>query len=155
MKINIVAAGKIKEEYFARMIDEYSKRIGRFCAFNIKETPDVFVTKEPNDSEVRLMLAKEAAHMLPHLKGYVVVCDAGGELYSSDELARLFKNSNTESEFTFVVGGSHGLSEQIKKEARILLSFGRFTYPHKLLRVMLAEQIYRALTINNNMPYHK
>ena len=95
--------------------------------------------------------------MLSKAKGYIIALDGGGKLLSSEDLAELLKTNmtNGESEFSFVIGGSNGLSDLVKTKANKIVSFGKITFPHQLFRVVLSEQIYRAFTINNHINYHK
>jgi len=143
MHINIVAAGKIKEKFMQQAIDEYSKRLSRFCKLTITEIKDFPDDKDP--------LSKEATLFLPHLKGKIVPLCIEGKEMSSEKFAKLI---GSESEITFVIGGSNGLDPSIKSKGTPL-SFSPMTFPHQLMRVILTEQIYRAFKINNNESYHK
>lgn len=152
MKINIVAVGKLKEKYFADAVAEYAKRLGAYCDFKVVEVPAAPPSKSPaeqSEEEGRALLAKA--------RGFVVALDGGGREVSSKGLADLIaaECGRGASEFSFLVGGSHGLSRDALGGADAVLSFGAPTYPHQLFRVMLAEQIYRAFTINAGTPYHK
>lgn len=154
LKIHIVAVGKIKEAYFREAIEEYSKRIGRFATFDIIEVGDVADAGEAN---AEVQQNTEGESILKKLKGYVVLLDLKGKQVSSEELAAELGSRAAEGkgEFSFVVGGSRGVSSAIKTAADCAVAFGRITYPHQLMRVILTEQIYRALTILNNVSYHK
>lgn len=139
--------GRVKESYFAQAAKEYEKRISRYAKFEIIETEEEFAPKK---------LEKEAKRLLPKLNGFVIVLDKGGEKLSSEEFAeKLSKIALSSGEATFVIGGSEGLDKTVKERADMLLSFGAITLPHSLARVVLAEQIYRALTIINGGKYHK
>ena len=152
MKVNIVAVGKIKEKFFTDAISEYAKRLSRFCDFNIIE-----VDESSNITNIELKKEKEGELLLSKAKGYIIALDGGGKLLSSEDLADLLKTNmtNGESEFSFVIGGSNGLSDLVKTKANKIVSFGKITFPHQLFRVVLSEQIYRAFTINNHINYHK
>lgn len=152
MKINVVAIGKIKEDFLKNGIAEYQKRMTRFSDFNIIE----FNEAPPSKSESE-QIAFECAEILPKLKGVVIATDIDGKQLSSVELSRFIdeKAVGGASEFTFVIGGSFGLDKKIKDMAALRLSFSKMTFPHQLFRLMLCEQIYRALTISNRLPYHK
>ncbi len=145
IRINIVAVGRMKDSYFEEAVAEYVKRASRFCAVRVIEVAD---GKSPE---------KEGEEILQKLSGCVIACDVKGELISSEDLAAMIqKKSNIgKSELTFVIGGSEGLSDEVKKRAEEKISFGRVTYPHRLMRVILCEQIYRAFTIISGTPYHK
>ena len=152
MRINIIAIGKIKEKYFADAVEEFSRRISRFVDFSVVEVMEAPPTKsvaEKQDIEGKALLQKA--------KGYVVVMDGRGKTMSSEELSELIssKCAAGQSEFSLLIGGSHGHSEFVLKSADVILSFGRNTFPHQLFRVMLTEQIYRAISIINGLPYHK
>ena len=151
MKINFVTVGKIKSP-FKEGVDEYVKRLARFASVSVTELAEA----SPSKSEAE-QIEFESAEILPKMKGYTVVCDVAGKQIDSVALASLVKEKSNggKSEFTFVVGGSYGISKAVKDRADFLLSFSKMTFPHQLFRVMLSEQVYRAMTILNNMPYHK
>ena len=156
VKVKIVAVGKVKEKYFLDGINEYAKRLKRFCQFSIVE-----VAEENYDKAQGKMLdvikEKEAERILPNLKGFVFAMAIEGEKFSSENFAKKIKNLTDDGvgEFTFVIGGSYGLSDKVKKRADKLISFSDMTFPHTLFRLILCEQIYRAYTINEGTAYHK
>ena len=161
MKISIIAVGKIKEKYLKDAIDEYSKRISKFCTLNIIEINEV-VAKVENDSSIKKSIEDEGREIIAKVEafaknGYVFVMDIDGKELSTID----FKNKLSEiklsgvSDIAFVIGGSYGLSPEVKKRASFRLSFSKMTFPHQLFRVILIEQIYRAFKIENNEPYHK
>ena len=155
LKVNIVAVGKVKEKYFQDGILEYSKRLSRFCEFSIKEIEEENL-KNPSNADIIAIKEKEAQKILPHLKGKVAVMAIEGKKLSSESLADLIKTYKDQTGvITFVIGGSYGLSEQVKNMADIKLSFSDMTFPHTLFRLMLTEQIYRAFTIIGGITYHK
>jgi len=156
MKFRIVAVGKIKEKYFSEAIAEYVKRISRFASTEIVEADECAFNGKPNPSEILKITEKEGRSLLQKCEGFVIALDIDGQQLTSAQLSQTLKNA--ESRFpciTFVIGGSYGLSEEMKKRSDLRLSFGKITLPHQLCRVVLCEQIYRACTIQNNMPYHK
>ena len=156
VKVKIVAVGKVKEKYFLDGINEYAKRLKRFCQFSIVE-----VAEENYDKAQGKMLdvikEKEAERILPNLKGFVFAMAIEGEKFSSENFAKKIKNLTDDGvgEITFVIGGSYGLSDKVKKRADKLISFSDMTFPHTLFRLILCEQIYRAYTINEGTAYHK
>lgn len=157
MKVNIIAVGTIKEKYLKEAIEEYRKRLSKFFSLNIIEI-DETVAKIENESNIRKTIEDEARKISDKLKNeYVVALDIDGEEYSTIELSNEIKNIMLKghSEISFVIGGSYGLSETIKKRADLRLSFSKLTFPHQLFRVILMEQIYRVFKIINNEPYHK
>lgn len=157
MKVNIIAVGTIKEKYLKEAIEEYRKRLSKFFSLNIIEI-DETVAKIENESNIRKTIEDEARKIRDKLKNeYVVALDIDGKEYSTIELSNEIKNVMIKghSEISFVIGGSYGLSETIKKRADLRLSFSKLTFPHQLFRVILMEQIYRVFKIINNEPYHK
>ena len=149
MNIKIIGVGKVKEKYFKAGIAEYTKRMERYAKFEIVEVPD----------EKDAVMAKEGERILAKIKDreYVYALAIKGKERSSEEFAKEINQLATygHSDITFVIGGSLGLSPAVLKRANTQISFGRFTLPHKLMRLVLAEQIYRAFTIINGLPYHK
>lgn len=145
MKITLIAVGKIKESYLTAAIEEYAKRLTRFCKLDIVEMPE------------GRSKAEEAKYITKKLKGKIIVFDIGGESVSSEEFASMFAEDMVagNSEFSLVIGGSEGLDDGLKQKADKRISFGHVTYPHQLMRVIVMEQLYRAATINNNITYHK
>ena len=154
LKVNLVCVGKVKEKYFADGIAEYAKRLKRFCDFNITEVPEQ-TAKE--SSGVSAVIDAEGKTVAAKLRGAVYVAAVEGERFSSERLAKEIKNcaDNGQGVITFVIGGSFGLSDEVKKRADKLISFSDMTFPHTLFRLMLTEQIYRAFCIIAGTPYHK
>lgn len=152
MKINIVAVGKIKDDFLKAAVEEYKKRISRFAEISVTELPEA----PPSKTEAE-QIAFESSEIFPKLKGVIIATDIDGKQLSSKDFSSFIESKcvSGESEFTFVIGGSYGLDDKIKNSAALRLSFSKMTFPHQLFRVMLCEQIYRALTIKNNLPYHK
>ncbi|MBQ4269507.1 MAG: 23S rRNA (pseudouridine(1915)-N(3))-methyltransferase RlmH [Clostridia bacterium] len=143
-KIYVVTVGKIKESFYREAVAEYVKRLSRFAKVEIKELA------EGADPEA------EADDILRALKGYVIALAVEGEKSSSEKLAKKIKKLCDEGkEITFVIGSSCGLSDRVKNAANEKLSFSDMTFPHQLMRVILAEQIYRAFMINSGSTYHK
>jgi len=159
MKITIIAVGKIKEKYIKLGIDEFSKRLSRFTNLAIIEVRDEATVEGPSQREIEMIQNKEAGLILNKIKDsmYVVAMDLKGETMTSANLATKIENITTygHSHIAFVIGGSFGLSESVKKRANFKLSFSKMTFPHQLFRLMLLEQIYRAFKINANESYHK
>lgn len=156
MKFKIVAVGKIKENCFREAIAEYVKRISRFATTEIAEVEECTFCGVPNASEIEKILQTEGQSILQKAEGCIVALDIDGTQVSSVQLSQqLEKFTQRFSTITFVIGGSYGLSQQLKQRANLRLSFGKITLPHQLCRVVLCEQIYRACTIRNNVPYHK
>ena len=159
MRISIVCVGKVKEKYFTGAIDEYSKRLSRYCKLEIIEVPD---EKTPDGASETLNLQikeKEGRRILDKIPedAYVMVLAIEGKQPDSVELSKKIENLGVrgESHIVFVIGGSLGLSSEVMKRANEAISFSRMTFPHQLMRVVLLEQVYRAYRIMNNEPYHK
>lgn len=152
MKIYIVAIGKVKEKYFTEAVEEYLKRCSRYADVSVVQLPEASPEKTPAEQR-----AIESASLLNKARGYVVALDMRGDLVASEDIAAMiaYKCGEGISEFSFLIGGSHGFDPIVRERADKVISFGRTTFPHQLFRVMLTEQIYRALTINAGTPYHK
>ena len=151
--LKIVCVGKIKEDFFEKGIKEYTKRISGFSKFNIVEV------KEVNTNDISKNIFQEGKNILEKINNdeYVITLEIKGKTLDSVEFANLISNKLTYgySKITFVIGGSNGLDEAVLKRSDYSLSFSSFTFPHQLMRLILTEQIYRALTITNNKEYHK
>lgn len=156
IKINIVAVGRVKEKYFADGIAEFSKRLSRYCDFSIIEISEENY-KKTNEGAIEIIKQKEGERILPHLKGHIIAMAIEGEQMSSEGFAEKIKTLSNmgESVLTFVIGGSYGLSNEIKAKARDKISFSSMTFPHTMFRLMLTEQLYRAFSINAGSAYHK
>ena len=159
MNITIVSVGKLKEKYLKQGIDEYAKRLGSYCKFQVVEVPDEKAPENLSDKEMEQVLEKEGERILSKIKdGDVVVAMAiEGDLVSSEQLAKEMDTFalHGKSSMVFVIGGSLGLSPAAKKRADRKISFGRITLPHQLMRLVLTEQIYRAFRNNSGHAYHK
>lgn len=156
IKVNVVAVGKVKEKYFSDGINEYSKRLSRFCEFKIIELQEENFNKA-DSSLIETIKHREAERIAPHLKGYLFVTAIEGKKFSSKAFAEKIKSLTDMGEgvITFVIGGSYGVADEIKSRADALISFSDMTFPHTLFRLMLTEQIYRAFSINEGSAYHK
>ncbi|MCI8458662.1 MAG: 23S rRNA (pseudouridine(1915)-N(3))-methyltransferase RlmH [Clostridia bacterium] len=148
--VAVSCVGKLKEKFFADAAAEYAKRLQKFCRLTVDEVPDVASADEVRRESDALQKTFRAGE-------YRIVCDVGGELVSSEELSRIMQAAfaSGKSQVRFVVGGSAGVDDRVRAAADKRVSFGRVTYPHQLMRVILLEQVYRAFTIAEHMPYHK
>ena len=149
--IKIITVGKIKEKYLVEAIKEYEKRLSKYTKLDIIEVPDC-------DFDINKTLEKESESILKYVnqKDYIITLDIEGNQISSVEFASKMNDIyNHYSDITFIIGGSYGLHDKIKKLSNYSLSFSKMTFPHQLFRVMLLEQIYRTFKINNNETYHK
>lgn len=159
MKITVIAVGKIKEKYFTGAIEEYAKRLSRYCKLEIIEVPD---EKTPDGASEALELQikeKEGERILQKVpeNAHVVALAIEGKMLDSEELAEQMERWNVGgiSHVVFVIGGSLGLAPAVLKRADCKLSFSKMTFPHQLMRVILLEQVYRSFRIRNHEPYHK
>ena len=157
--VTVIAVGKIKEKFFTSAIDEYAKRLSAYCKFEIIEVKDEKTPENPSENEKNVVLEREAERILQKIpKGAKVIslCVEGKQMTSSG-FAELISRCGLEgvSKIVFVIGGSMGLSEKVKSVSDLRLSFSEMTFPHMLMRVILAEQIYRGFTIINGKTYHK
>ncbi len=157
MNVKIVCVGKLKEAYLRDAAAEYSKRIKRYCGFEIRELDEFRLPEKPSAREIEKALDAEGKNILKECKGYrAALCIEGGQLGSTQFADMLYDAGiRGQGNVTFIIGSSYGLSEEVKKAANMRLSMSAMTFPHQLARVMLAEQIYRAFQIKNNGKYHK
>ena len=150
--IKIIAVGKIKEQYLKEAIEEYKKRLSKYTKVEIIEV----ASSNLDLKDKNLMIEAKKIEPLLTVKDYIVVLDINGKQMTSKEMASMIDTVFQKySNITFVIGGSEGLSDEIKKKANMSFSFSKLTFPHQLFRVMLLEQIYRSYKIMNNETYHK
>ena len=150
--IKIITVGTLKEKYLQEAIKEYSKRLQKYTNLEIIEVKDEGVVEPQKAIEI------ESSRIEKYLnnKDYVITLEIEGKEYSSLEFAEKIRNTLIEnSNITFIIGGSYGLSDSIKERSNMHLSFSKMTFPHQLFRVILLEQIFLAYKINNNESYHK
>jgi 23S rRNA (pseudouridine1915-N3)-methyltransferase len=159
MQLQIIAVGKLKEKYWNDAIAEYSKRLGPYARLEIRELPDEKTPDSMSPAEEEQVKAREGERILAALKpdAHVVALAIDGETWTSEQLAAQLERQAVYGggSIAFIIGGSLGLSPAVLSRADKRLSFGRMTYPHQLMRVLLLEQIYRAFKINRGEPYHK
>lgn len=158
LHINIVCVGKIKESFFRDAIDEYSKRLSRFCTLNIVELQDEKIPDKASEKIEFSIKEKEGLNILNHIKkdSYVIGLDLKGKEFDSITFSKEIENiSITNSSLTFIIGGSLGLSSEVLSACNKLVCFSKMTFPHQLIRIFLLEQLYRAFKISNNETYHK
>ena len=149
--IKIIAVGKIKEEYLKEAIKEYTKRLSKYTKINIIEVDD-------EDFDINKTLLKEKENIIKYIneKDYIITLEVEGNQIDSIEFSKKIESTlNYNSDITFIIGGSYGLHDDIKRMSNYKLSFSKMTFPHQLFRVMLLEQIYRSYKIINNESYHK
>lgn len=158
MNINIICVGKVKEDYFKEALTEYEKRLSRFCKINVFVLPDKKIPDNPTEGQCQAVLKAEGEQILAKIgkSDRVVALCVEGKQVSSEKLAEMMQGLMLEtSTVDFVIGGSLGLWDEVKKRADVKLSLSNMTFPHRIARLVLEEQIYRAFKINANETYHK
>lgn len=159
MRITVVCVGKIKEKYFTMGIDEYSKRLNRYCKLDIIQVPDEKTPDNASEAEELMIKKKEGERILKNIKdnAYVIALAIEGKMLTSEELADKIDKLGVggDSHIVFVIGGSLGLDDEVLKRADYKLSFSKMTFPHQMMRMVLLEQVYRGYRIINGEPYHK
>lgn len=159
MRITLITVGKIKEKFFVQAIEEYSKRLSRYCKLEIIEVADEKTPDHASDAVERQIKEKEGERILKALKddSYIIALAIEGKMPDSEQLAAKIDNLGIsgQSHITFIIGGSLGLSKAVLQRADEKLSFSAMTFPHQLMRVILLEQIYRSYRIIHHEPYHK
>ena len=158
MRISIIAIGKIKEKYLTAGIAEFVKRLGPFCRLEIVELDEERMPDNPSDAQRTKTLAKEGERLLKSVResSYLIVLDVVGKQLSSEELSAKFDTLalNGQSDVTFIIGGAFGLADEVRQAAKERLSFSKMTFTHQMIRLLLVEQVYRAMKIRWGEPYH-
>lgn len=159
MNISFVCVGSIKESFYKEAIQEYRKRLSKYCKCNIIEVKDEKTPDKASELEERKVKQKEGEKILAKIKdnSYVIALAIQGKKLDSIVFAEYMQKIavQSKSNLIFIIGGSLGLSEEVLQRADFQLSFSDMTFPHQLMRVILLEQIYRAYRIQNHEPYHK
>lgn len=158
MKISIVAVGKLKEKYLKQGIQEYVKRLTPYANVEMVEVPDEKAPEHFSEAEMEEVKQKEGERILAKLSPdtYVITLEIEGKSISSEQLANKLDELSTygRSKIAFIIGGSLGLSKDVTQRSDFSLSFSKMTFPHQLMRLILLEQVYRAMKINRGEPYH-
>lgn len=159
MNITIISVGKLKEKYLKLGIEEFRKRLSKYCKLDIIELDDEKCPENLSDKDMEIVKNKEGQKILSKIKNnsYVIALAIDGKNLSSEELADTISKLAVRgiSHITFIIGGSLGLADEVLKRADYKLSFSKMTFPHQLMKLILLEQVYRSFRINNNEPYHK
>ncbi len=159
MQVKVIAVGKLKEKYLKKGIEEYAKRLGAYTKFEIVEVADEEAPENLSQAEMNQVKALEGDRILQKLSSQEVVfaLDLNGKQMTSEDFAQTLEDKMTygQSKLTFIIGGSLGLSQEVLDRAQHQLSFGPMTFPHQVMRLIVAEQVYRAFRIIRNEPYHK
>lgn len=159
LHINLICVGKIKEKYLKDAISEYSKRLSKYCILNIIELSDEKVPENLNASLQNIIIQKESDKILSSMKpnSYNMALDLKGIELSSEEFSDTLNKIalNYNSNITFIIGGTLGMSDKLLQSCDKLICFSKMTFPHQLIRVFLLEQLFRAFKIQNNETYHR
>ena len=159
MNVRILCVGKIKEKFYRDAILEYSKRLSKYCSLEIVEVNDEKTSENSTENEIYIIKDKEGERILKHIKDrdYAIALAIQGKQQDSVAFSKYIENLGItgNSSICFIIGGSLGLSDAVMKRCNDSISFSKMTFPHQLMRVILLEQIYRAMRIMNNEPYHK
>lgn len=158
MKIRIVCVGKMKEEYFLKAQKEYAKRLSRFASLEIVELADERTPDRPTEREKQSVLKKEGERVLKAVEGFDIVSVLAVEAEQMDSegfAAKLGEKEALGKSVCYVIGGSLGLAEEVKRQAQEKFSLSRLTFPHRLARIVLLEQLYRGFKICHGQTYHK
>ena len=159
LTVTLICIGKLKETYLRDACGEYEKRLGGFCKLNILELSEYKLPDNPSQSEIQRCIEKEGTSILAKLPkdSFVIPLCIEGKQYPSPALAKEIEKISLSgrSGITFIIGGSYGLSDEVKNLGKLKLSMSEMTFPHQLARVMLLEQMYRCFQINSNGKYHK
>jgi 23S rRNA (pseudouridine1915-N3)-methyltransferase len=156
--IDIICVGKIKEKYWNQAIDEYVKRLSKYCKLNIIEVKEFPEPKNASKTDLDQIINQESTLLLEKAEGsYIIALAIEGKSLSSESLTEKIDQVLTynNSRIAFIIGGSNGLSPELKQKSDYLLSFSPMTFPHQMMRVIVLEQLYRAMRIKHNEPYHK
>ncbi len=159
MNITIYCVGKLKEDFYRAAVEEYSKRLSRYCKLRIIEVPDEKTPDGASNVQEAQIKEREGKHLLDKIKNntYLIALAIDGKHMDSIKFSKEISGIGIRgvSDIGFAIGGSLGLSESVLRRADMRLSFSDMTFPHQLMRVILLEQVYRAFRIANNEPYHK
>lgn len=159
MEIKIIVVGKLKEKYLKNGIAEYLKRLKRYANLKIIEIKDEAASQTLSDAEIEQIKVVEGKRIIEKLpdRARVIALDLKGKQLTSEDFAEEINETMTygTSQIVYIIGGSHGLSQEVLQKTDLKISFGKMTYPHQLMRLILVEQVYRAFKIIRNEPYHK
>ena len=157
LHINLYCVGKVKEQHLRDAIDEYLKRISKYCSISIIELPDKPIPEKSNSTLESQIIEAESNEIINKLNmsSYKIALDLTGKQYTSEEFAeKITKIQLSNSTISFIIGGSLGLNDDLKRICNEKVSFSKMTFPHQLMRVIFLEQLFRSFKINNNEKYH-
>lgn len=156
--INLICVGKLKEGYLKEAVEEYSKRLKKYCNLNIIEINDEQLPSKINDSIIDQVKEKECKKIIENIRNdsYVIPLDLRGKQFTSEEFSSKIDNIQIQgySNITFIIGGTLGLTNELLNRANECICFSKMTFPHQLIRIFLLEQIFRGFKITKNETYH-
>lgn len=159
MKITLITVGKLKEKYWVSAVKEYEKRLSGYAKVNLIEVAD---EKEPNNAspaDIENIKDKEAVRILSKIKDtqHVVTMEIDGKTFTSEGLAKEYQTwmNQGKSDVVFVIGGSNGIGDAVRKRSNQAISFGKLTFPHQMMKVFLLEQLFRVNKIIKGEAYHR
>lgn len=158
LNINIICVGKTKEQFLKDAIQEYSKRLSKYCKLSITELPDEKIPEKINNNISNEIKSKECANIKKNIKkdSYIFCLDLKGSEFSSEQFSSKIQNISLEkSHITFIIGGSLGLTDDLLHISNEIICFSKMTFPHQLIRVFLLEQLFRSFKIANDETYHR
>ncbi len=158
MKVCIYCIGKTKEKYHLDEIAEYTKRLSKYIRVNIIELPEHSLGNNPSNSEIEKIKSIESSQLSSKIDGtYSILLDVAGKIISSEDFSKLLEEVTLyqTSDISFIIGGAYGVSDDLKKQVNYRLSISKMTFTHQMIRVILLEQIYRAIKIKEGSKYHK
>ena len=159
LSVKLICVGKMREKFYIDAFHEYAKRLSAYCRFELTELPEVRLPEAPSSAQIESALEKEAAEVMRNIPqdAYLIALCVEGQQLPSEAMAELIKGRENSGKprLCFIIGGSYGMAEAIKRKADLRLSMSKMTFPHHLARVMLAEQIYRGFKIKEGSRYHK
>lgn len=159
LSVKLICVGRMREKFFIDAFAEYSKRLGAYCKLEHLELTEQRLSDSPSQKEISAALEKEAAEIFRNIpdSAFTVAMCVEGKQMPSEAMAKLIKERELSGKprLCFIIGGSFGLDESVKRKADLRLSMSEMTFPHHMARVMLAEQIYRGFKINEGSRYHK
>lgn len=159
LNLTLICLGRMREKHYVAAFDEYAKRLSPYCKLTLLELPEVKLAQNPSQAEIKSALIRESEDIFRHIpsSAFLVAMCIEGQLLTSEELAQVLLDcaNKGKGRLCFVVGSSFGLDDTVKQRANLCLSMSKMTFPHHLARVMLAEQLYRAVMINGKSKYHK
>lgn len=159
LSIDVIYVGNTKEKYLLDAMDEYKKRLSQYCKLSLIELKEYKLSEEPSNSEIEMAKNEEGKKILENLKdkSFKISLCIEGKQFSSEEFAETIENKTSVgfSKITFIIGGPYGLSDEVKNKSDLKMSLSKMTFTHRMAKVLLLEQLYRAENILAGGKYHK